>query len=87
MIVLLVPAFPDVIALPQSMGGDIPLSVPMALLMNYDGEFDLLFANQMALLLANSLQNIKDVSITQKVEANAVFAKIPSNWVLNLQEK
>lgn len=44
-------------------------------------------SNKMAALLAEKLGNIKNVSITQKTEANGVFARIPSKAVAPLQEK
>jgi len=44
-------------------------------------------ANRMAKLLADELEKIPSVQITQKVEANAVFAIIPPPIVTKLQEK
>lgn len=46
------PAALDTIGLPQCMGGSFALSVPQALLMPYHSDFDLLFANQIAVLSA-----------------------------------
>jgi threonine aldolase len=42
-------------------------------------------ANRMARLLADRLQGVPGVTITQKVEANAVFARIPRRAVPGLQ--
>lgn len=44
-------------------------------------------ANQMAQLLANEVAKIENVRITQKVQANAVFAIIPAHAIARLQEK
>lgn len=44
-------------------------------------------ANKMAKLLESKLRNIPKVKITQKVEANAVFAIIPKEHVAELQSK
>ncbi|MBE3577970.1 MAG: low specificity L-threonine aldolase [Limnochordales bacterium] len=44
-------------------------------------------ANRMARLLADRLQGVPGVTITQKVEANAVFARIPRRAVAGLQAK
>ena len=44
-------------------------------------------ANDMAQLLANELKKIPQVTITQKVEANAVFAIIPKEVVPVVQKK
>ena len=43
-------------------------------------------ANQMAQLLATKISPVKGVDITQKVEANAVFVKMPREVVVKLQE-
>jgi threonine aldolase len=44
-------------------------------------------ANRMAQLLANELRKIPRVEITQKVEANGVFAIIPKKYIPILQKK
>ncbi|MEP6742917.1 MAG: low specificity L-threonine aldolase [bacterium] len=44
-------------------------------------------ANRMAKLLANELEKIPQISITQKVEANGVFAVIPKKYIARLQQK
>ena len=44
-------------------------------------------ANKMALKLYNAVKDIDGVEITQKVESNAVFAKIPHELIPVLQEK
>lgn len=44
-------------------------------------------ANNMAKLLADQIKNIKGVEITQKVEANVVFAKIPQKYISALQSE
>lgn len=44
-------------------------------------------ANSMAQLLANRVRYIKGVTITQPVQANAVFAKIPSAIIPKLQKE
>ena len=44
-------------------------------------------ANKMAQLLYEKTSSIPGVKITQKVQANAVFAIIPANLVAALQEK
>ncbi len=44
-------------------------------------------ANQMAQLLAKKVSKIESVQITQKVEANAVFAIIPKHAIKPLQTK
>ncbi len=44
-------------------------------------------ANKNALYFAEKLISIKEVTITQKVEANAVFAQLPKNWIEPLQKK
>ncbi|MFN2492523.1 MAG: low specificity L-threonine aldolase [Pyrinomonadaceae bacterium] len=43
-------------------------------------------ANRMARLLANHLSEIPQITITQKVEANGVFALVPEKYVPLLQE-
>ncbi len=44
-------------------------------------------ANRMAQLLATELARIPQVKITQKVEANGVFALVPRKFVPSLQKK
>ena len=44
-------------------------------------------ANRMAQILAGELRTIPRVTITQKVEANGVFAVIPAKFVPVLQKK
>ena len=44
-------------------------------------------ANQMAQLLANELRKIPLVRITQKVEANGVFAELPKKYIPVLQKQ
>ncbi len=44
-------------------------------------------ANRMAQLLADALAKISQISITQKVEANGVFAVIPRRFIPSLQKK
>src|SRR6267143_3494370 len=44
-------------------------------------------ANQMAQLLANELTKMPRIKITQKVEANGVFALVPEEYVPLLQEE
>ena len=44
-------------------------------------------ANHMAQLLADELRNIPQIKITQKVEANGVFALVPKKYVPLLQKK
>jgi len=46
-----------------------------------------LHANKMALLLANEASKIKGIKITQKVQANGVFAIIPNQWIQELQKQ
>ncbi|HWN08863.1 MAG TPA: low specificity L-threonine aldolase [Pyrinomonadaceae bacterium] len=46
-----------------------------------------LHANRMAQLLADALGKIPQISITQKVEANGVFAVIPRRYIPLLQKK
>ncbi len=51
------------------------------------GKTNALHANKMASLLLEKLKNIPEIKITQKVEANAVFAIIPERIVKPLQDK
>lgn len=44
-------------------------------------------ANAMARRLADGVRDIPGVTITQRVQANAVFATLPSKWIAPLQEK
>ncbi|MEO7971851.1 MAG: low specificity L-threonine aldolase, partial [bacterium] len=44
-------------------------------------------ANRMAQLLARELEKISQIRITQKVEANGVFAVVPKNYIAKLQKK
>ena len=44
-------------------------------------------ANQMAQLLAQELGKISQIRITQKVEANGVFAVVPKKYIAKLQKK
>jgi len=44
-------------------------------------------ANRMAQLLAAGIEGISEIKITQKVEANAVFAVIPEKYIPVLQKK
>jgi len=44
-------------------------------------------ANQMAERLAAGLRTIEGVEITQAVQANAVFAKLPKSWIRPLRER
>ncbi|MBC7473218.1 MAG: low specificity L-threonine aldolase [Candidatus Sericytochromatia bacterium] len=44
-------------------------------------------SNQMAQLLYEKLSNIPEITITQKVQSNGVFAIIPSKYISILQEK
>ena len=44
-------------------------------------------ANQMAKLLENEVSNLKGVKITQKTEANGVFAILPKDIIPKLQEE
>ena len=44
-------------------------------------------ANRMAGLLASELEKIPNVSLTQRVEANGVFAVIPKQFIPQLQKK
>lgn len=43
-------------------------------------------ANDMAKFLAGKIENIPEIKITQEVEANAVFAIIPREYISTLQE-
>lgn len=43
-------------------------------------------ANEMAVYLKSRLEEITEISITKPVEANAVFAKVPRNWISIMQE-
>lgn len=43
--------------------------------------------HEMALYLKKQLQDIKAITVTQKVEANAVFARIPKEWLKPLREE
>ena len=44
-------------------------------------------ANRMAQILASELRKIPQITITQKVEANGVFAIVPKKYVAQLQKK
>ena len=44
-------------------------------------------ANKMARLLAEKLKNIPGVKVTQKVEANMVYAIIPNRCITKLQKQ
>lgn len=44
-------------------------------------------SNKMACLLAEKVREIPQVKITQKVQANAVFAIVPKHSIPKLQEK
>ena len=44
-------------------------------------------ANQMARMLGGELERISQIKITQKIQANAIFAKIPNEYVPLLQEQ
>ncbi|PYS70466.1 MAG: threonine aldolase [Acidobacteria bacterium] len=44
-------------------------------------------ANKMARLLANELEQVPQVEITQKVESNGVFAVVPKKYIEELQKK
>lgn len=44
-------------------------------------------ANKMAKLLENEIKNIPEIKITQPVEINTIFAKVPGNIIKPLQEK
>ncbi len=44
-------------------------------------------ANKMAQLLAEEVEKIPKINITQKVQANAVFAVVPSEYISVLQQK
>jgi threonine aldolase len=43
-------------------------------------------ANRMAEILLHEVERIPGIRITQKVEANAVFAIVPRNWIPSLQK-
>ncbi len=58
-----------------------------ALLMNNLWRDNARHANRMAQLLAAQLRNIPQITVTQNVEANGVFAIIPKKYVARLQEK
>jgi threonine aldolase len=44
-------------------------------------------ANKMAQLLYNQIKNIKEIEVTQKVEANGIFVRIPKKIIEPLKEK
>ena len=44
-------------------------------------------ANQMARMLGGELEKISQIKITQKIQANAIFARIPNEYVPLLQEQ
>lgn len=44
-------------------------------------------ANSMAKLLASEVSKIPEVKLTQPVETNGVFAKVPKEWIKKLQSK
>ncbi len=44
-------------------------------------------SNRMATLLADELKDVESIEITQKVEANGVFAIVPPHIIVPLQEK
>jgi threonine aldolase len=44
-------------------------------------------ANEMAQLLARELEKVPQITITQKVEANGVFALVPKQYIPLLQKK
>lgn len=44
-------------------------------------------ANQMAQLLAQELQSIPQIELTQKVESNGVFARVPKKYIPILQKR
>jgi threonine aldolase len=46
-----------------------------------------LHANKMAGVLAKEASKISNITITQKVEANGVFAIIPQAWITQLQQE
>lgn len=58
-----------------------------ALLTNDLWRQNALHANQMAQLLAQEIAKIPQITITQKVEANGVFALLPKRYVPLLQKK
>ena len=43
--------------------------------------------HQLALYLKDQVQDIPEIQVTQPVEANAVFAKIPRKWIKALRKK
>jgi threonine aldolase len=45
------------------------------------------YANKMAQLLYNEVKDIPQIKVTQKVQANAVFATIPKKYIVPLQKK
>jgi threonine aldolase len=57
----------------------------IAYLMNEQWRKYALHANKMARLLASEAAKVQGVRITQKVQANGVFAIIPKNWIEPLQ--
>ncbi len=46
-----------------------------------------LHANEMAKLLCDGLDDFRKIRITMPVEANAVFAVMPSEWIVELQKE
>lgn len=46
-----------------------------------------LHANKMARILADEASRVPGITITQKVEANGVFAIIPKQWIARLQQE
>ena len=44
-------------------------------------------ANKMARLLANELEQVPQIEITQKVESNGVFATVPNKYIAELQKE
>ncbi len=44
-------------------------------------------ANAMARRLADGVRDVPGITITQRVQANAVFATLPKKWIAPLQEK
>lgn len=46
-----------------------------------------LHANKMAKKLENALASVRQVKITQKVEANGIFAIVPPHWIAPLQKQ
>ena len=51
-ITIALPAFADVMPLPEALGDDLALSVPLAVLMPLTSDYDVLFANQMGIFSA-----------------------------------